>query len=405
MLPAAQVKNKVFAPERQAFKALIVRANDTMTVEGATYIAKYAHDGLPVIFTGGTPGAKFWGHNATGAAYVNSTLQSLTSLENVHSVPYEGLATSLASIGILPRTRVSANSTWYTQWRDDSQNGMTYIYLYNDATGITFPGGSTTGNITIAASGSPMLYDAWTGEITPIREFTVENCSSITIPLTIAGNQTVIIGIKHGARGCPSANEPPAGSVGMSAGSQSVKSTRGLAPFTLGPWNLTVEAWSPPADLLPFNGLTIKTNSSYNLDSLVSWRNIPNANLTNVSGRGYYTTTFQWAPAAHGNATGAIIDLGSIVHFARVFVNGARVPPLDPVQARADIGPYLQEGTNTVEVVVATNLINVISPFWGEQRASGGAPNNFGSGYLGPAPIQDYGLIYPVVVHPYTTVQ
>lgn len=92
------------------------------------------------------------------------------------------------------------------------------------------------------------------------------------------------------------------------------------------------------------------------------------------------------------------------MHFARVYVNGALVPPLDPVLARADIGAYLKKGINNVEIVVATTLINVISPFWSQQRTSGGAPTFFGTGVLGPAPIQDYGLIYPVVVEPYKTI-
>ena len=404
-LPTAHVANKELAPDRQAFRALIVRVNDTMTVDGATSIAKYAQRGLPVVFAGGVP-TLFWGNNATGAAYVNKTLRSIRSLKNVHTVPFAGLAASLANIGVVPRTQVSANGTWHSQWREDTANAMTYVMLYNDAAGIAFPGGSTTGQITIAATGAPMLYDAWTGEITPITVFT-ETKTSITIPLTIAGNQTVVIGIKHGKAvgACTAAAPPNAVSVSaVSASTYSVKSTTGLAPITLGPWNLTIEAWSPPADLYAFNGSTVKTNTSYTLDTLVPWRHIPNTNLTNVSGRGYYTTTLLWPPAGKGNVAGAIIDLGSIVHFARVYVNGALVPPLDPVLARADIGAYLKKGTNKVEIVVATTLINVISPFWDEQRTSGGGPTFYGIGYLGPSPIQDYGLIYQVVVKPYKTV-
>jgi hypothetical protein len=404
-LPAAHVANNVLAPERQAFKALIVRANDTMTVDGAKYIERFAHQGLPVVFAGGVP-TQFWGNDPSGAAGVNATLQSIKSLKNVHTVPIASLAASLASIGVLPRAQINANGTWYAQWREDTANAMTYVMLYNDAAGISFPGGSTTGNVTITTTGAPMLYDAWTGEITPIAAFT-QTSTSITIPLTIAGNQTVIIGIKHGNAVKPSIATAPPNALAISAvsaSSYSVKSTEGFAPITLGPWNLTIEAWSPPADLYAFNGSTIKTNTSYTLDTLVSWRHIPNTNLTNVSGRGYYTTTILWPPAGKNNAAGAIIDLGSIVHFARVYVNGALVPPLDPVLARADIGAYLKKGINNVEVVVATTLINVVAPFWSQQRSSGGAPTYFGNGVLGPAPIQDNGLIYPVVVQPYETI-
>lgn len=376
-----------------------------MTVDGAKYIAMFAHQGLPVVFAGGVP-TLFWGNDPSGAAYVNATLQSIRSLQNVHTVPFASLAASLASIGVLPRAQVNANGTWYAQWREDTANAMTYVMLYNDAAGIAFPGGSTTGTVTIATTGAPMLYDAWTGEVTPIAVFT-ESSTSITIPLTIAGNQTVIIGIKNGKAAKASTTAAPPNAVAISAVSAStysVKSTADFTPITLGPWNLTIEAWSPPADLYAFNGSTVKTNTSYTLDKLVSWRHIPNTNLTNVSGRGYYTTTLLWPPAGKNKVAGAIIDLGSIVHFARVYVNGALVPPLDPVLARADIGAYLKKGINNVEVVVATTLINVIAPFWSQQRSSGGAPTFFGNGVLGPAQTQDYGLIYPVVVQPYGTI-
>jgi hypothetical protein len=54
-LPEAYVAGQTFAPQRQGFKALIVRATELLTRLGVTKIFEYAHAGLPIIFLGGLP--------------------------------------------------------------------------------------------------------------------------------------------------------------------------------------------------------------------------------------------------------------------------------------------------------------------------------------------------------------
>jgi hypothetical protein len=129
-LAQAIVEDSILAPDAQGFKALIVRGNDSMTVEGANSIARFAHSGLPVLFSGGIP-TYMASYNESDAEYARQTLQSLISLPNVHQAPYEGLAKSMASLGITPLTTVSANNTWYTYWRQTDDTN--YIFIYNDA--------------------------------------------------------------------------------------------------------------------------------------------------------------------------------------------------------------------------------------------------------------------------------
>jgi hypothetical protein len=78
-----------------------------------------------------------------------------------------------------------------------------------------------------------------------------------------------------------------------------------------------------------------------------------------------------------------------------VWINGQRLPPLDPTHAVADISKFLREGENEVVVVVATTLGNAVRTVWGELRSSGTLA-------LGPLPaMQEYGLVGEVVVREY----
>ncbi|KAK4540371.1 hypothetical protein LTR36_009228 [Oleoguttula mirabilis] len=122
----ASVANCIFAPERQAFKAMVVRANDSMTVQGATKLVEYAHAGLSILLSGGLS-TYLVSFNTSGDAYVNETLTSLVSLANVHVVPYDGLAASVAALRIMPLTKVDPTNTY---WRRDDVAKADYVFVY-----------------------------------------------------------------------------------------------------------------------------------------------------------------------------------------------------------------------------------------------------------------------------------
>jgi hypothetical protein len=128
----AHISDSVFAPARQAFKALVLRGNDTLTVAGVGKLTQYAHEGLPIIISGGTP-YNLSGYNVSGTAYVKSALAALIDLETVHEVPAEDLSASLQALGLASRTKVDADRIWYTYWREDEQAAKTYVFVYNDA--------------------------------------------------------------------------------------------------------------------------------------------------------------------------------------------------------------------------------------------------------------------------------
>jgi len=381
---------------------------------------EWAHAGLPIIISGGLP-QNLTGYNASGGTeYVRFALASITQLDNVHIVPYDNLAASLTALGFSPRTSVSADRIWYTYWREDANDSVTYTYIYNDAFDSEFGEGASTGSVTFETTGVPYLYDAWIGDVSPILGYQQTNVT-ITVPLSLAGNQSVIVAFHHNettASGTRVSSLPDevysassqaqygSSQLTLKAGnaSESVLLSNGTAidlptpaaPVGLTNWTLVVESWSPPSNLYADQTQAAKANTTYHLNNLTAWNDISDS-LRNISGRGFYSTTFTWPPQ-NGSADGAMLSLGAIFHTARAWVNGHQLPPLDPTDAFADIGDCLVSGTNNVEIVVSTTLGNVLRPIYKEIVSSG-------TTWLGIQPVeQGYGLLQPVTVLPYKTV-
>lgn len=397
-----------------------MNSTSNLTSFGVQKLVEYAEAGLPVLFAGGVP-SSYNGYNVSGALSASDNIQQLTSLSNVHIVSSSGLAQSLQSLNIIPRASVSSNGTWYTTWREDEANSTTYSYIFNDAIGLPEGEGYTTGNITFRTTGTPYLYDAWSGSTTPISIYSQTNTTT-TIPLELAGNQTIIVGFQNTTSSQLHLQKTIPGVLTATGSDDSVTVYRSfdtetrsaalsngesaslepmLTPaFTLSNWTLVVESWTAPSDLYDVTSGATKENTTFSVPTLEPWTAI-SSTLTNVSGLGYYSASFTWPPSGGANTSavsGAVIDLGPIKHTGRVSVNGAALPALDLVAARADVGPLLRSGANTVEVVVSTQLGNVLRNYWGEIETSG----KLASAVVADPPAEvEYGLVHPVRIIPY----
>lgn len=370
-LDSATVVDSVLAPSRQAFKALVLRYNDTLTVGGVQKLVEYAQAGFPVIFSGGIPN-NLTGYSEMGNAYVHSALAGISNLTNVHQVPYEGLASSLEKIGVIPRTKVEGDRFWYTYWREAADRK--YIFVYNDAWDSELGDGASNASITFETVGIPYQYDAWTGDVTRLAY--QQSNGSTTISLLLAGNQSTIVGFHCNELVTPSTH------------AQHIYES----PVNLTDWTLTIEAWTAPANLSD-QLHAVKSNYTYNITSIKPWNAISDS-LRNTSGRGFYNTKFTWPPASSG-AHGALLDLGAIVHTIRVWVNGQQVPPLDPTHAVVNISSYLTEGENKIMVAVSTPLGNALIPVYDDVKTSGTL-------WLGDRPVEmGYGLVQQVLLIPY----
>ncbi|KAF1974068.1 hypothetical protein BU23DRAFT_505855 [Bimuria novae-zelandiae CBS 107.79] len=409
-LPSAKVVDGILAPDAQAFKVLVLRKNDSLTVDGVSKLVEFTNAGLPIVFAGGNPSTLVGTATPMVLRQVLQDIDTLSQLPNVHVTDTYHVGSTIASLRIQPLTKVSTNASWFTYWRSDPATETDYVFVYNDAMYIPQGQGASEGTIEFQSTKIPYEYNAWTGEKKPILTYSTTNASTI-IPFRLAGNQSTIVAFEP-----PSNASRPSQVLNLTSdflgtdvvgGKAILKTADAATPaFTLSNWNLTVEHWDPPTDLYNYTYGALKHNTTHQLPTLVPWLDIPG--LQNVSGRGYYSTTFMWPPSSNGTADGAFIDFGFVYHTLRAYVNGCRLPPLDVSQPRVDIKKHLVEGENTVEAVVATPLGNVLRPIWWQLMSSGEGP---GSADAGPAhgfvepPQGRYGLQSEVVVVPYVEVE
>ncbi len=129
---------------------------------------------------------------------------------------------------------------------------------------------------------------------------------------------------------------------------------------------MTVEAWSPSGEIetrtetlfgVTTNEYAYKTDKReirFSLARLDTWDNVAAVGRT-VSGRGFYRASFSW----DGDADGAVLDLGRIVEFVRVKINGAEAGPIDLNVPRADVSALLRRGENVIEIEYCSNLNNL----------------------------------------------
>ncbi|KAE8327854.1 hypothetical protein BDV39DRAFT_204569 [Aspergillus sergii] len=411
-LPEAYAKSGILAPTRQAFKLLILRGNDTLTPQGVDYLAKYAEQGLPIVISGGVP-SRYATSNQAAIEKANQTLTRLLSFENVHQVPYENLAASIASLHIEPRSQIRSNGTWHTRWRDLPTKDS-YVFVYNS-------GNYSAGSITFKHSGTAYFLDAWTGEEIQIAQYTYED-GYLTIPLTLQREETRLIRLSPSGqlRGHVVAASDAVLGVRVTNGSGievQIAGSNGTAEvvlssgkrinkwvsipprsYSIDKWQVKVEQWLPPDDFYNLDPTSKKVNITIDNPgpSLKSWLDL---GLSNVSGIGYYSATIQWRPQPYlSNELGAYLVLPSISHGVVGFINGRKLPPFDITNPRIDITSYLVHGNNTIDLRASSTLWNGVMPYWDDIRTAG-------YGVAKPLkdlpPKQHYGIIGDVIIEPY----
>lgn len=416
VLEKAIVRNRIFAPNAQAARAIIIRGNDTLTPEGVQYLATYAAAGLPIVISSGLP-SNYSSGNQVAVSKAKTTFQGLLSHSNVHQVPLEGLAASIRSMGIIPRVQVQSNGSWYLRWRETS-SGDIYVWIYND-------GADSTGNLTFATTGTPYFLNAWTGEEELIFEYTATS-GSTRVPLALKKHETRIVKfttktrlLRHVTASSDAAlgfNVQLLGSliqakvayssslstVSTSFGIPQTFRTTGVQPaHTINNWSLVIEHWGPPDNLYNLDVDARKENLTVPIEgpSLRSWKDL---GFPDVSGIGFYSTTFDWNPSLLYSTGWAYLIFPPVSDGVVGTLNGKRLPVFDITNPTADIKSYLKRGKNLLEFKVSSTLKNSLKPIWDDLRTVGGgvastwnATANLGFG------LQHYGLIGEVRIVPY----
>ncbi|ETS86460.1 hypothetical protein PFICI_00288 [Pestalotiopsis fici W106-1] len=422
----AVVKDGVLASDGPAWTALIVESAANISLSAVASLKRLASAGLPVVFVGDNFNLYPDGQDANLTVF-QQELETLQSYSNVYAAGEGELANKITELGLSPRVGVSTNGTWYTTLRE--LNASSYVFVYADLVG-------SRGSVIVKDTRMPFFLNPWTGAQSPVLIYERSNTTT-TIPLSLSGNQTVIIlfsdaetshnfdyhivSVPDNAASATTAGDGTV-SVQVSNSAADTEATMSdgsicalggshvPAAFSITNWNLTAEHWAAPANLSETSP-TSKRNTTHSLPELLSWGDIPE--LVNSSGLGYYSASFIWPPLSNTTSDetatlGAVISFGRLLHYARASINGQPLPPLDVTNAVADITPYLTEGENRVEAVVPTTMWNYLRTILDDLKSAGQPPLLLElSGVIGSEPLNATdatGLVGVVSVTPYLSV-
>lgn len=410
MVKKAQVRGGRLEPKTLGYKAFVLdntsstATNPTMSLGAARRVLKWARQGLPVVVVGKLPN-RVRGYHPKQDKALARTNRQLLATPGVRRVPTQvAVLSALRAAGVYSAVRYAKSSSPLVALQRRT-NDSNYYHLFNSATR------ATSTRVTLQGRGRPYNYNAWTGQVIPVAEYT-RTRNGVQFEVALTPGNSAIYAVTTGNGDTPraatriSARSTTADEVAYRSGGdlivrdsepgtyrvrlsnkrlRTIKIADVPDPQRPAVWNLAVTSWqagvsgpnSTAKIALPRIPLTALPNGE-----LPDWLTIPG--LQNKSGIGTYTTTIDVGPRWTGGR-GARLSLGVIRGLARVSVNGRALPrvnQLDP--SNIDLAGFLKAGTNTIQVRLSTLLGNAAYPAspWGEKS---------------------YGLIGPVVVTPYGT--
>ncbi|WP_425840090.1 glycosyl hydrolase [Streptomyces fractus] len=413
-LPSAVVRGGRLAPDGPALKALVVDGDimigreHTLQLDVAEKLLDYARAGLPVILIGDWSDAHVPGLAGPGDNdRLRQLLVQLQRLKSVHTVADRpDVPEAIAALGLTRDVEYAQPSMLVHAHRADRD--ADHYFFANDAVSKKGSTGSRiTHDVTLTAhveGAVPHRLDPWTGDLAPLALYTRTDDGRFRLAVDLQPGAVTVIVLARPSGAVPRrhaiateadelrvtgggrielrASRPGTYTTTLDDGSTRHTTVGAVpAPVDLASWTLTVDDWRPGATATE----TSHEQHTLTVDALAAWTWLPG--LEDVSGIGRYRTTVEvgddWDPDAHG----ALLELGGVFDTFTIRVNGRDLPPVDQLTRVADLGGRLRRGSNTIEIEVATTLLN---------RLRVARPDVFGA-----AKRQEYGLTGPVRLVPY----
>jgi hypothetical protein len=372
-------------PESGGYRAVLLNQQSTMSARAAERLLALAKGGLPIVVVGAAP-------KAAPHLLEQPSVKVVSTLDAVPE--------ALRGLGVTPSTARTPRSSAIQGIRRGARDAD-YYFLYNTTDR------AATATMTLAGHGRPYRLDQWTGRITPIAEYTSSG-RDVTLRVDLPARDGELVALSTNDLGEPA---PAAHVVSTTADAvvvrdgrlyvraakggtykttlsdgRAISTTLGDVPGVGSPtdWTLSLESWTPEGtSTYATTKTTLPAIPLRSADgSLPSWSALPGLQAT--SGIGTYTTTVD-VPGG----VGATLDLGKAVDTVALKVNGQPVAVDQADPNGIDIGRRLVAGANTVEVRVASTLLNVART----------VPLN--ADWMQPKVPQLYGLQGPVRLVPY----
>ncbi len=391
-----QFRDGVIAPNGPGYQALIIY-QENMPLSSAKQILSWAKQGLPVVIVNGVTETIRTGVDKTHAKAASRTpyndnmdqelaevMAEMKALDNVLEIDDQSQTfNALCSLGVYPRARFAEpNKNILTFMREDGD--VRYLYVYN----YMYPQKEPFScKIAIDGIGKPYQINCWRGTVEELGLYSHEDGRTV-VEITLAPGEATIIALNLAEKDAVHAVSSDACRVLQSNGKLSIAVTeRGLYTTRLNDgsvvskevevpenidldlWDLEVEDWNEgeKVTIQEDRGFGYVTNEVYyetkktrikvGKTELKPWKDIPTVG-GEVSGVGYYTTTFR-LPDAWSENNGAYLKIGSTNgNSAAIYVNGKKASGVDFDRLEVDISNLLVPGENTIMVEVSSTLNN-----------------------------------------------
>ena len=330
--PGMAVSGGVLNASGPAYKALVVPEKSDLPYSAAEKLLSYAKDGLPIIIVGEAAKEASFYMDEDISALMDELLKESAVKQ---AATLEEIVPALRESGVTPDASYE-NETLLATHRQDTDADYYYLYNYGGADSYRDMDAveNVRATVTLKGAGQPYELDAWTGDITPIADYT-ELDGAVSIDVDIAANDVRMIALFASPL---TDKEAPAAKTFA-------------APVTLNGWTLEVESWTKGDQPTESQKTSISVGE---LERMETWDKIPG--LEDASGIGVYTTSFEWGA---DNGDGAYLDMGRIKDAFGLKVNGETVT-VNQIDPCPDISACLKDGENTVEITIATSLLNAL---------------------------------------------
>lgn len=334
------------------YQVLVLPAEHAISAVLAEKLRGFAAVGLPVVFAGETPSVDdgMLDH-AERTKRVQAGMRAMMTMRNVQHEADD--ASAVAAVGKIaaPDVRFHEQAFPYFERRI---GGMTAFFVRN--------AGDEPKHVVaeFAASGTPELWDPWTGETKLIREVKrTGKTAQVSFELGPVGSAMIVFTPQP----TTSVQEAP-----------ELRMERAMPVGDAG-WKLTATGMTS-------DGKTATYTRA--MTTLQSW--VFDDELKALAGHGVYTTTFdapELKPGEH-----LVLSLGNVGDVAQVRVNGKDAGTLLSRPYAVDVTALTHAGANELEVTVTNALFNAMV-----QRS----PRTFGAGRsFTPSGLMPAGLIGPV---------
>lgn len=439
---AAKISKKTIYPDGPAYKAVILDEAQTLSIRTINLLSAYADAGIPIILLDTDPAtATVYGTDRGQDATLQAKYQKLAAKPAVKKASSKSeLPAILAAAGVhgyarysVPRLETTAyvdgaNTYYYVYNNTSTFQGMLAagsVKGYKDADSATYAPSIESPTVTLQGAGTPYILDAFTGEIRQAGEYTVNSDGTVTVRLdTLKGGEATIVALASAAlaptgpavtsvtggrdytvsrdpQGTPVLHALKSGSYQATLGTGTKVKVDASVPATmeLKSWKLKLDSYGPKYDdasqLLDKNGIQLVDPSATRITSvdlgsvsLGAWKDLSVSSgvlnslgvttMDEVSGRGYYTTQFDWSrPDA-----GAVLHLGyGNDQITAVTINGSELA-LNNLTDTVDLGSHLRVGSNTLTVELSSTLNHRAAAVKGGSAYGGGIFGNVPDKYL-----------------------